>query len=285
MEGEVSGQVLSPGYPAPYEHNLNCIWTIEADAGCTIGLHFLVFDTEEVHDVLRIWDGPVESGVLLKELSGPALPKDLHSTFSSVVLQFSTDFFTSKQGFAIQFSVSTATSCNDPGVPQNGSRSGDSREAGDSTVFQCDPGYALQGSAEISCVKIENRFFWQPSPPTCIAPCGGDLTGPSGVILSPNYPEPYPPGKECDWKVTVSPDYVIALVFNIFNLEPGYDFLHIYDGRDSLSPLIGSFYGSQLPGRIESSSNSLFLAFRSDASVSNAGFVIDYTGKGPGGRD
>lgn len=67
-------------------------------------LHFLVFDTEEVHDVLRIWDGPVESGVLLKELSGPALPKDLHSTFSSVVLQFSTDFFTSKQGFAIQFS-------------------------------------------------------------------------------------------------------------------------------------------------------------------------------------
>ncbi|OBS65245.1 hypothetical protein A6R68_06215, partial [Neotoma lepida] len=62
-----------------------------------------------------------------------------------------------------------------------------------------------------------------------------------------------------------------------FNLEPGYDFLHIYDGRDSLSPLIGSFYGSQLPGRIESSSNSLFLAFRSDASVSNAGFVIDYT--------
>ncbi|XP_013375174.1 PREDICTED: CUB and sushi domain-containing protein 2 isoform X4 [Chinchilla lanigera] len=277
VRGEVSGQVLSPGYPAPYEHNLNCIWTIEADAGCTIGLHFLVFDTEEVHDVLRIWDGPVESGVLLKELSGSVLPKDLHSTFSSVVLQFSTDFFTSKQGFAIQFSVSTATSCNDPGVPQNGSRSGNSWEAGDSTVFQCDPGYALQGSAEISCVKIENRFFWQPSPPTCIAPCGGDLTGPSGVILSPNYPEPYPPGKECDWKVTVSPDYVIALVFNIFNLEPGYDFLHIYDGRDSLSPLIGSFYGSQLPGRIESSSNSLFLAFRSDASVSNAGFVIDYT--------
>lgn len=54
--------------------------------------------------MLRIWDGPVESGVLLKELSGPTLPKDLHSTFSSVVLQFSTDFFTSKQGFAIQFS-------------------------------------------------------------------------------------------------------------------------------------------------------------------------------------
>lgn len=52
--------------------------------------------------------------------------------------------------------------------------------------------------------------------PLSSAPCGGDLTGPSGVILSPNYPEPYPPGKECDWKVTVSPDYVIALVFNMY---------------------------------------------------------------------
>ncbi|XP_028594815.2 CUB and sushi domain-containing protein 2 isoform X2 [Podarcis muralis] len=277
IKDEPSGRILSPGYPTPYDHNLNCVWTIEAEAGCTIGLHFMVFHTEEFHDVLRIWDGPVEKGILLKEVSGSTLPSDVHSTFNSVVLQFNTDFFTSKQGFAIQFSVSTATSCNDPGIPQNGSRSGDSKEAGDSIIFQCDPGYALQGDAKISCVQIENRFFWQPDPPTCIAPCGGILTGPSGVILSPNYPEPYPPGKECDWKLTVSPDYVIALVFHTFNLEPGYDFLHIYDGPSSLSPLIGSFYDTQLPERIESSSNNLFLAFRSDASVSNMGFVIYYT--------
>uniref|UniRef100_A0A803VYI3 CUB and Sushi multiple domains 2 n=1 Tax=Ficedula albicollis TaxID=59894 RepID=A0A803VYI3_FICAL len=277
IRGEASGRILSPGYPTPYDHNLNCIWTIEAEPGCTIGLHFMVFHTEEFHDVLRIWDGPVENGILLREMSGSGLPGDIHSTFNSLILQFNTDFFTSKQGFAIQFSVSTATSCNDPGIPQNGSRSGDSKEAGDSITFQCNPGYALQGEAQITCVQVENRFFWQPDPPTCTAPCGGILTGPAGVILSPQYPEPYPPGKECDWKLTVSPDYVIALVFNVFSLEPGYDFLHIYDGPDSLSPLIGSFYGSQLPERIESSSNNLFLAFRSDASVSNAGFVIEYT--------
>uniref|UniRef100_H2ZUU8 CUB and Sushi multiple domains 2 n=1 Tax=Latimeria chalumnae TaxID=7897 RepID=H2ZUU8_LATCH len=281
IKGELSGRILSPGYPSPYGHNLNCTWTIEADPGCTIGLHFIVFHTEEVHDVLKIWDGTLESKILLKEISGSSLPKDIHSTFNSVTLQFGTDFFTSKQGFALQFSVSTATSCNDPGVPQNGSRSRDSREAGDSITFQCDPGYLLQGEAKITCVQIENRFFWQPDPPTCIAPCGGNLTGPVGVILSPQYPDPYPHGKECDWKVTVSPDYVIALTFMNFNLEPGYDFLHIYDGPDSLSPLIDSFFGSELPNRIESSSNSLFLAFRSDASVSNGGFVIDYTVKNP----
>lgn len=67
-------------------------------------LHFLVFHTEEVHDVLRIWDGPQDGGVLLRELSGSTLPPDAHSTFNTVSLQFTTDFFTSKQGFALQFS-------------------------------------------------------------------------------------------------------------------------------------------------------------------------------------
>ncbi|KAI2652801.1 CUB and sushi domain-containing protein 2 [Labeo rohita] len=248
-------------------------------------MHFLVFHTEEVHDVLRIWDGPQDGGVLLRELSGSTLPPDLHSTFNSVSLQFTTDFFTSKQGFALQFSVSTATSCNDPGIPTNGTRIGDSREPGDNVLFQCDPGYLLQGATKITCTEINNRFFWQPDPPTCSAPCGGNLTGPSGLILSPEYPEPYPHGRECDWTVTVTPDHIISLTFN--HLEPSYDFLHVYDGPDSLSPLLGSFYGTDVPDRIESSSNTLFLAFRSDASLSSNGFVLQYTGMSSpcGGRN
>uniref|UniRef100_A0A6Q2X998 CUB and Sushi multiple domains 2 n=1 Tax=Esox lucius TaxID=8010 RepID=A0A6Q2X998_ESOLU len=274
---EPTGRILSPGYPAPYEHNLHCVWNIQAAPGSTVSLHFLVFHTEEVHDVLRIWDGPQDGGVLLRELSGSALPPDAHSTFNTVSLQFTTDFFTSKQGFAVQFSVSTATSCNDPGLPANGTRSGDSREPGDHVLFQCDPGYTLQGATKITCTEINSRFFWQPDPPTCSAPCGGNLTGPSGLILSPEYPEPYPHGRECDWTVSVTPDYVIALSFNQFSLEPSYDFLHIYDGPDSLHPLLGSFYGTDVPDRIESSSNTLFLAFRSDASLSSNGFVLQYT--------
>ncbi|KPP78874.1 CUB and sushi domain-containing protein 1-like [Scleropages formosus] len=251
IKDEPTGRILSPGYPAPYDHNLHCVWTIEAAPGSTIGLHFLVFHTEEVHDVLRIWDGPQEGGVLLRELSG--------SPVRSVSL------------------VSTATSCNDPGTPTNGTRSGDSREPGDHVLFQCDPGYVLQGANKITCTEINNRFFWQPDPPTCTAPCGGNLTSASGLILSPEYPEPYPHGRECDWTVTVTPDYVIVLTFNQFSLEPSYDFLHIYDGPDSLSPLLGSFYGTDVPDRIESSSNTLFLAFRSDASLSSNGFVLQYT--------
>lgn len=65
-------------------------------------------------------------------------------------------------------SATTATTCNDPGIPQNGTRYGDSREPGDTISFQCDPGYQVQGVSEITCVQLNNRFFWQPDPPTCI---------------------------------------------------------------------------------------------------------------------
>ncbi|EDM08947.1 rCG43134 [Rattus norvegicus] len=279
VHAATSGRILSPGYPAPYDNNLHCTWTIEADPGKTISLHFIVFDTETAHDILKVWDGPVDSNILLKEWSGSALPEDIHSTFNSLTLQFDSDFFISKSGFSIQFSTSIASTCNDPGMPQNGTRYGDSREPGDTITFQCDPGYQLQGQAKITCVQLNNRFFWQPDPPSCIAACGGNLTGPAGVILSPNYPQPYPPGKECDWRIKVNPDFVIALIFKSFSMEPSYDFLHIYEGEDSNSPLIGSFQGSQAPERIESSGNSLFLAFRSDASVGLSGFAIEFKEK------
>ncbi|XP_068442403.1 CUB and sushi domain-containing protein 1a isoform X2 [Clinocottus analis] len=282
ITGAVSGRILSPGYPAPYENNLHCTWTIEADTGKTISLHFIVFDTEVGHDILRVWDGPSgpsDGGILLKEWSGPALPEDIHSTFNILTLQFDSDYFISKQGFSIQFSTTTATTCNDPGIPVNGSRYGDSKEPGDSMTFQCDPGYQLQGLDTITCVRMDNRFYWQPDPPTCVATCGGNVSGPSGVILSPNYPQPYPPGKECDWRIRVNPDFVIALIFKSFNMEPSYDFLHIYEGEDSNGPLLASLQGNQAPERIESSSNGLFLAFRSDASLGMSGFAIEYKEK------
>ncbi len=69
-----------------------------------LSLHFIVFDTEVDHDILKVWDGPAESGILLKEWSGSLLPEDAHSTFNILTLQFDSDYFISKSGFSIQFS-------------------------------------------------------------------------------------------------------------------------------------------------------------------------------------
>uniref|UniRef100_A0A8C9TQI4 CUB and Sushi multiple domains 3 n=1 Tax=Scleropages formosus TaxID=113540 RepID=A0A8C9TQI4_SCLFO len=279
FKGESSGRILSPGYPFPYDNNLRCTWVIEVDSGNIVSLQFLAFDTEASHDILKVWDGPPENEMSLRELSGSLLPEGIHSTLNQVTIQFETDFYISKSGFAIEFSSSVATACRDPGVPMNGSRNGDGREPGDTVTFQCDPGYELQGDMKITCIQVENRYYWQPSPPVCIAPCGGNLTGSSGFILSPNYPHPYPHSKDCDWLIAVNSDYVLSLAFISFSIEPNYDFLYIYDGPDSSSPLIGSFQDSKLPERIESSSNTMYLAFRSDGSVSYAGFHLEYKAK------
>lgn len=72
-------------------------------------------------------------------------------------------------------SGSLATACRDPGIPMNGSRNGEGREPGDSVTFSCDPGYELQGESRITCIQVENRYYWQPSPPSCIGEREKDL--------------------------------------------------------------------------------------------------------------
>lgn len=90
--------------------------------------------------MLRIWDGPQDGGVLLRELSGSAVPQDAHSTFNTVSMQFTTDFFTSKQGFALQFS----------GEPAAGDGRGGRTEVPKEVVIVCN------GSAVFSCLIKQN---------------------------------------------------------------------------------------------------------------------------------
>lgn len=67
-------------------------------------LQFLAFDTEASHDILKVWDGRPENEMLLREVSGSLLPDGIHSTLNIVTIQFETDFYISKSGFAIDFS-------------------------------------------------------------------------------------------------------------------------------------------------------------------------------------
>lgn len=64
--------------------------------------------------------------------------------------------------------------------------------------------------------------------------------------------------------------------FNEFEIEQhqecAYDHLELYDGPDSLAPVLGRFCGSKKPDPVVASGNSLFLRFYSDASVQRRGF-------------
>lgn len=41
--------------------------------------------------------------------------------------------------------------------------------------------------------------------------CGGELSTAAGVILSPNWPEPYAEGEDCVWRVHVGEEKRIFL--------------------------------------------------------------------------
>ena len=60
---------------------------------------------------------------------------------------------------------------------------------------------------------------------------------------------------------------------------------HVRDGPDSNTHLLGSFQDSKLPEKVESTANFMYLAFRSDGSVSYTGFHLEYKGRRAHGID
>ena len=69
--------------------------------------------------------------------------------------------------------------------------------------------------------------------------------------------------------------------FNTFHLEASsscrYDYVAVYDGQDTLAPLLGIFCGAVLPPNLRSSSNQLFIVFRTDATVNGIGWRATYS--------
>ena len=57
--------------------------------------------------------------------------------------------------------------------------------------------------------------------------CGGNFTGTSGIISSPNYPDLYPVNLTCLWLITVDGDGMIELTLQTFHLETDFDFLRV----------------------------------------------------------
>lgn len=49
--------------------------------------------------------------------------------------------------------------------------------------------------------------------------CGGSFTADQGVLISPNFPNPYPHDSQCVYTVTVHPNEVMNLTFTDLDLE------------------------------------------------------------------
>lgn len=114
-------------------------------------------------------------------------------------------------------------------------------QLGTTVTFSCSPGFVMeQGSGTIECIDPSNPH-WNDSEPVCrgnnvfnacqvdkgpgnsavlfyfsshfslSALCGGELTEPSGTILSPDWPQSYSKGLDCVWQIHGSEEKRIEL--------------------------------------------------------------------------
>lgn len=114
--------------------------------------------------------------------------------------------------------------------------------------------------------------------------CGGVLTGLSGVITSPGYPQEYSNNADCSWAIHVSNTSVVTLVFLDFQLENNegcnFDFVAMFDGPTVTHRHLGKYCGADKPPYTVTTSNQLLVVFKSDFNIGGRGFkAYYYSGK------
>uniref|UniRef100_A0A0B7BPM5 CUB domain-containing protein n=1 Tax=Arion vulgaris TaxID=1028688 RepID=A0A0B7BPM5_9EUPU len=120
------------------------------------------------------------------------------------------------------------------------------------------------------------------------ANCNNRLTGNSGVIESPNFPNPYFHNTNCTWTIEAPIGNKINVSFAVFNLEGSrgcfYDRLQIRDAQNAQSRQMITLCGNDIPDNIQSNSSQLWINFLSDASIANEGFRLEWIVDGCGGN-
>lgn len=84
---------------------------------------------------------------------------------------------------------------------------------------------------------------------------------------------------DCRWKLTSNT--LLQLQFATFTTYSSADYLTVYDGDSLSAPLIGNFSGNFVPPLITSSTNKLYVRFKTDRTGSRYGFKAHYRGKVP----
>uniref|UniRef100_A0A669BRU8 Seizure related 6 homolog like 2 n=1 Tax=Oreochromis niloticus TaxID=8128 RepID=A0A669BRU8_ORENI len=266
------GRILSPPPPSVSNHsngnNLSCHWLIEAKEGHRLHLHFERIALDEDDDKLIVRSGNSSLAPTLFDSDMDDVPE---------------------RGLLSESSTSLNIKCHDEETLCDlykcahmvyFFRSSDiSYQLGTTVTFTCSPGFVMeQGSGTIECVDPSNPH-WNDSEPVCRALCGGELTEPSGTILSPDWPQSYSKGLDCMWQIHGNEEKRIELDVQILNIRHT-DVLTIFDGRDLTSHVIGQYLGSKERFQVVSGGSEVAIQFQSDLDDSSfilsQGFLIHY---------
>ncbi|MBL7981155.1 MAG: T9SS type A sorting domain-containing protein [Flavobacteriales bacterium] len=104
-----------------------------------------------------------------------------------------------------------------------------------------------------------------------VSSCGSVIRDPGGTgnyAVNQNVTTTYCP---------TTPGEVLTMTFTEFNTEEGFDFVRIYDGPSTSSPLLGTFSGTTIPGPFTSThpSGCLTVNFTSDNTINAPGYTAN----------
>ncbi|XP_034105808.1 LOW QUALITY PROTEIN: cubilin homolog [Drosophila albomicans] len=121
--------------------------------------------------------------------------------------------------------------------------------------------------------------------------CGGTYSARYGTIKSPNWPDNYGSSENCTWIIRVPFGERLELIVHNFTTESTSDrctddYVEIRNGDHSEAPLIGRYCGFDIPPRLPSYANALYIHFHSDALMEESGFHFNWqiTTVGCGGK-
>uniref|UniRef100_A0A673AA38 Seizure related 6 homolog (mouse)-like n=1 Tax=Sphaeramia orbicularis TaxID=375764 RepID=A0A673AA38_9TELE len=277
------GRVLSPSphHGPNATQDRSCSWSLEAPKDQRLHLHLERLALGPT-DRLVLWSGlDAGSVVLFDSGRGGQIPfEGVISEGPAVRIQFITDQPNHNTGFNIRYEAFERGHCYEPYL-QNGNftTSDPLYSVGTVVQFSCDPGHSLeQGPPVIECISARDPY-WNDTEPLCKAQCGGDLTGPGGVILSPNWPEWYGEGEDCSWRIHVGEDKRVLLDVQLLNISDS-DMLTITDGDEVTTRILGRYVGGSSPFKLSSTTPDLTVTFHSDPAGlvfgKGEGFIINY---------
>ncbi|XP_060048215.1 cubilin [Erinaceus europaeus] len=112
--------------------------------------------------------------------------------------------------------------------------------------------------------------------------CGGDLQGLIGTFTSPNYPNPNPHGRICEWRITVQEGRRVTLTFNNLRLDAqpscNSERVTVFNGIRNNSPQLEELCSNvNVNNEITSSGNTMKVVFFTDGSRPYGGFTASYT--------
>ncbi|XP_048462936.1 cubilin [Rhincodon typus] len=111
--------------------------------------------------------------------------------------------------------------------------------------------------------------------------CGGSFQGSAGIISSPTYSCIENHSMNCTYHIIVGKNRIVKLKFNEFDIDTSsactLTYVAVYDGPNSLAPLLGQFCGAKMPPVLRSTNNSIFLVFKINSYCPIGGWRASYT--------